>query len=47
MGTNINPVVDNYIAGVMDGSIVVGGWIKKAIQPVTLYDLQRTRYLGL
>jgi phage terminase large subunit-like protein len=28
----INPVVDAYIQGVLDGTVVVGGWIRKAIQ---------------
>jgi phage terminase large subunit-like protein len=37
----INSTVDAYIAGVMDGSIVVGQWIKKAIQR-HLRDLERT-----
>lgn len=29
---SINPVVDAYIEGVTTGSLVVGGWIRKAIQ---------------
>src|SRR5258708_3854712 len=37
----INPTVDAYISGVMDGSVVVGPWIKKAVQR-HLNDLQRT-----
>ncbi len=42
MGTvRINPVVDAYIAGVLNGSIVSGGWIKKAVQR-HLRDLDRT-----
>ena len=35
-----NPTVDAYISGVIDGSIVVGPWIKKAIQR-HLRDLER------
>lgn len=41
VGIQINPVVDAYIAGVLDGSVVVGGWIKKAVQR-HLRDLERT-----
>jgi phage terminase large subunit-like protein len=41
MEAKINPIVDSYIDGVMDGSIVVGGWIRKAIQR-HLRDLERT-----
>jgi phage terminase large subunit-like protein len=37
----INPTVDAYISGVMDGSVVAGPWIKKAIQR-HLRDLERT-----
>jgi phage terminase large subunit-like protein len=36
----INPTVDAYIQGVMDGSVVVGPWVKKAIQR-HLRDLER------
>lgn len=39
--TPTNPVVDGYIRGVLDGSIVTGTWIKKAIQR-HLRDLSRT-----
>jgi phage terminase large subunit-like protein len=39
--TQINPTVDAYIAGVLDGSVVVGPWIKKAIQR-HINDLKRT-----
>jgi phage terminase large subunit-like protein len=38
---SINPVVDSYIAGVLDGSVVAGQWIRKAIQR-HLRDLERT-----
>jgi len=37
----INTTVDSYINGVMDGTVVVGAWIKKAIQR-HLRDLERT-----
>jgi phage terminase large subunit-like protein len=37
---SINPTVNAYIAGVLDGSVVVGPWIKKAIQR-HVRDLQR------
>ena len=37
----INPVVDAYIEGVLDGTVVVGLYIKKAIQR-HLNDLKRT-----
>lgn len=36
----INPTVDAYIAGVMDGTVVVGPWIRKAVKR-HLDDLQR------
>lgn len=38
---SVNPVVDNYIHGVMDGSITVCGWTRKAIKR-HLDDLKRT-----
>ena len=38
---SINPTVDAYIDGVMNGSVVVGGWIKKAIKR-HIKDLERT-----
>jgi phage terminase large subunit-like protein len=37
----INTTVDAYIAGVLDGSVVVGQWIRKAVLR-HLKDLQRT-----
>ena len=38
---SINPVVDRYISGVTDGTIIVGPWIRKAIQR-HIRDLERT-----
>jgi phage terminase large subunit-like protein len=40
----INETVDAYISGVLDGSIVVGAWVRKAIQR-HVSDLRRTDVL--
>lgn len=36
----INPTVDAYINGVLDGSVIVGGWIRKAVHR-HIQDLKR------
>lgn len=43
---NVNPVVDSYISGVMDGTNSVGPWIRKSIQR-HLNDLENGADRGL